>query len=322
MQVMIKCFLLPVIIFGFSLTTNAESSKTAYSVGYKVFSIPVSDHSILAAAWYPTESQTKNYHYDPSNKIKGDVAYQSPIKKGKWPVFILSHGFSGGALASVELTEAIAKRGWIVVAPDHSDAIRTVRINDDKKGNIFQVLEYIKEHPINDQNYAYRVNELKAVLKTVKTKLNSFIDENQIVLSGYSLGGWTSVKTILSEPAGIKAFVSYSMGEQNYLYLGKRYFSRYELRQLNIPTIYFYGSWEKEKNPRGAYAEFCFKNSNPPSYLVVVPGGTHFVYTSKQIAINLGANPKQLNVIIDNTLAFLEKHVLGHKADINFVKIK
>ncbi|RMF12332.1 MAG: hypothetical protein D6761_12950, partial [Candidatus Dadabacteria bacterium] len=53
----------------------------------------------------------------------------APLRAGRWPVVIFSHGAGGVRFQSVFLTEYLAAHGYIVVAPDHEGDATITEIN-------------------------------------------------------------------------------------------------------------------------------------------------------------------------------------------------
>jgi len=300
--------------FGILLFTFcALAQDGAASVGYRILD---TDHTldgqqtrITTALWYPTETQPKEHVYSEDKKVRGRVAVDAPMKAGKWPLLLFSHGYSGGGIGSVEITEAFAAHGWIVASPDHHDAVMSVRIRGASQGNLISALQQLKEKPFTEENYRYRPQEVRAVLNAVLEREDLNIDKDRIALMGHSMGGWSVMKVAMDEPR-IKAAVLLSMGELNWLFGKRKYFEADQLAALKIPTVYFFGSKEAAQNPQGAYARFCYEHSPAPTYLVEIPDANHFVYNSKAIAMLSGGTPRQFESIQETMRAFLDRHVL------------
>ena len=277
------------------------------------------ERTLTVAVWYPTDATATEFAYG-SGKVTGRVAENAAVKSGAWPLIVFSHGFGGSGIGQIQMTEALAARGWIVAAPDHSDPVTTLRIDGQEDDDFNALRDYLKEHPFNRDDYAYRPLEVQAVLDYMLAAPEFNLAPGQVALAGHSLGGW-SVMTIALEDDRVQATVLYSMGELNWL-AGQRYFEADELARLTTPTLYFYGEDEKALNSRGAYAEFCYENSPTPTYLVEVPDGNHFTYNDRAIAPRLGGTPVQHELILRTTAAFLERHILGSDISIESTQAK
>lgn len=70
--------------------------------------------------WYPTSGVPRNHDYGLQT---GLVAQDGAVAEGRWPVVLFSHGFLSGAERSAFITENLARRGYVVAAPDHADGI-------------------------------------------------------------------------------------------------------------------------------------------------------------------------------------------------------
>jgi predicted dienelactone hydrolase len=281
------------------------------NIGFRIVDIESAKNKLIAAIWYPTDRTAKGYTY--SSGARGSATENAPLRKGIWPLMIFSHGYGGSGIGQVGLMESLAARGWIIAAPDHSDAVNTVRIHGRGNGDFNAIVNYLRENPFSRKAYAYRPIEVKAVLDAMLSAGEFTIDQNKIALAGHSMGGW-SVCTVALQDKRIRAVVIYSMGELLWL-SGQKYFTPEELKKLAIPSIFFYGEVEKNWNPRGAYAAFCHQYTPSPSYLVEVPGGNHFTYNDIAIAPRAGGTAAQHAFILQATISFLERH-MGNKRGI------
>lgn len=98
-------------------------------IGFRIVDFEESENTIIAAVWYPTDEECESYRYGgilETNRVALDAQVKGNAKG--WPLLAWSHGYGGGGIGSVFLAEALAAKGWVVAAPDHSDRDRTVRI--------------------------------------------------------------------------------------------------------------------------------------------------------------------------------------------------
>lgn len=82
--------------------------------------------------------------------MKGKVSYNASEINDNHPVIILSHGFSGGGIGSVEICEELARSGYYVFAPDHSDPVMCVRIQGQSNGTLTDALDYLDNNPFGN----------------------------------------------------------------------------------------------------------------------------------------------------------------------------
>ncbi|WP_430400694.1 hypothetical protein [Flavobacterium sp.] len=288
------------------------------NAGYKYVKIPKNaQDSIMVAIWYPTLDEENNYNYNTASSgliVKGKVSNNGSEINENHPAIIFSHGFSGGGIGSVEICEALARAGFYVFAPDHSDAVMSVRIQGQSNGTLDEALDYLDNNPFgNGENFGYRVSELQSVIDFVNT--SSFkVDKSKIILGGHSMGGWTVMK-VRNEGFYPKAMFFFSMGELNWLYNQNRYFEASTFQSIDFPTAYFYGGAEYGQvlsaGLGNVYAAYCFTHSPSPSYGLLVKQGNHFTYNSQAVAPGSFGNNEQNTAINFRLINFLNKHVKG-----------
>jgi len=305
------------------LSCNKEENKITDppkepKAGHKFVKIPKNaQDSIKVAIWYPTPDEENDYNFNTASSgliVKGKVSHNGSEINGNHPVIIFSHGFSGGGIGSVEICEALARAGFYVFVPDHSDAIMSVRIQGESNGTLDEALDYLNDNPFgNGENFGYRVSELQSVIEFVNS--SSFkVDKSKIILGGHSMGGWTvmKVKEYGFHPT---AMFFFSMGELNWLYNQNRYFEASTFQNIDFPTAYFYGGAEYDQAISAGlgniYAAYCFTHSPGPSYGLLVKQGNHFTYNSKAVAPGSFGSNEQLTAINARLINFLNKHVKG-----------
>ena len=316
--------LIIVLLLGISLMacdqeeTNITDPPTELSAGYKFVRIPKNaQDSILVAIWYPTLDEENDYTYNTASSgltVKGKVSHNGLEINENHPVIVFSHGFSGGGIGSIEICEALARAGFYVFVPDHSDAVMSVRIQGESNGTLDQALDYLNDNPFgNGENYGYRLSELQSVIEFVSS--SSFkIDKSKIILGGHSMGGWTAMKVVENgfQPT---AMFFFSMGELNWLYNQARYFEASTFQNINFATAYFYGGAEYGQaileGLGNVYAGYCFTHSPSPSYGLLVKEGNHFTSNSEAVAPGSFGNNEQITAITTRLINFLNRHVKG-----------
>ncbi len=92
-----------------------------YSAGTRTDRITTATgQSLTVQTWYPAalDATEEVHRYD---GLANGVAIDQPepLCEGNRPVMVFSHGNSGIRFQSYFLTEHLASRGWVVVAPDH-----------------------------------------------------------------------------------------------------------------------------------------------------------------------------------------------------------
>ncbi|MBE2189543.1 MAG: hypothetical protein KGZ71_02085 [Desulfobulbaceae bacterium] len=314
--------LIIVFILSFSLLAcnkdNITDPPTEPKAGYKFVKIAQdAQDSIMVAIWYPTRDEENDYNYNTASTglmVKGKVSHNGSEINNNHPAIIFSHGFSGGGIGSVEICEALARAGYYVFVPDHSDAVMSVRIQGQSNGTLDEALDYLNDNPFgNGESFGYRVSELQSVIEFINS--SSFkIDKSRIILGGHSMGGWTVMKV---KEYGFRptAMFFFSMGELNWLYNQNRYFEASAFKTIDFPTAYFYGGAEYGQaisaGLGNVYAAYCFTHSPSPSYGLLVKQGNHFTYNSEAVAPGSFGNNLQVTAINTRLINFLNRHAKG-----------
>ena len=311
--------------------TNVEAvdQNLMFNVGYKVlewkYFFKGKENSLAVAVWYPASSQPKSYVY--CGPAKGNVAVDGAIntKSGPYPLMVFSHGYGGTGLGSVFFTEALAGKGWIVVAPDHNDKDSIARIRTglvkgfDSRVFLKNAKVISDSGPDDRDSYLYRIEEMKRALECILDSdyFGSHIDKNKIAVGGHSFGGFTAlglcgtIEEYLDNR--IKAVLLFSTGAGGYL------FRESELSLVKIPSMYIFGEKEKEQK-RGSktmmeLADKVFQNLPSPKYLLEIKGANHFSFVNRikngLMPVFFSGTKAQFDVINNYSIAFLQKYAAG-----------
>lgn len=323
-----------------AMGTNAKEEPTppTFKVGYRVLDLGYKQGegrtTITVAVWYPTAISPKRHNY--GGPTEGTVAVDAaPLAtSGPYPMLVFSHGYSGSGIGSAFFTEALAARGWIVVAPDHHDRHASLRIRSgqlediDRKGLLQHAREIAASCPEDRSKFLYRLDEIKHVIDQiiVSEAFRDFIDTDRIAVGGHSFGGYTALGLCgtLKErhDPRIKAVLLFSTGAGGYL------FTKEELSAVTIPAMLLMGELEK-KDQRGAQTmdqleEKIYRAMSPPKYFLEIKGARHGSFNNR-FSDNLGARllsgtEEQFEVIRRYSIAFLEKHVAGRKNSVHVLE--
>lgn len=312
------------VILSLSTISYAEQS---FNVGFSVLDLTHAEKTISVAIWYPTKIKPEGYLY--GGKIQGAVTLNAAVdaSSAPYPLLVFAHGVSGSGIGYVFLTEALAARGWIVVAPDFHDSYSAVRIKEglvpdfDRSKFQREAIRIAKLGPADREELAYRLDEMQFALDGIlSSKFGVLIDRSKIAVGGHSLGGFTALGLSGTIPerhdARIKALLLYSADAGGYLLRAD------ELTQVKIPSIYFLG--EKEKNDRRGdtymqtLADKVFNSLALPKYFAEISGAKHGSfnnwYSDGLVKFLLSGSEDQFDVIRRYSIAFLEKYVAGNEA--------
>lgn len=214
------------------------------------------------------------------------------------PLVVFSHGFHGVNTQSISLMKALASEGYLVVSPNHKDAMGSGRAFYKPEENLGNPASW------NDQTHVDRHKDVVNLLKELKSnpKWRGKIDWSKLVLAGHSLGGYTAMGC-----AG--AWKTWTVPDVKAVLAISPYcqpFAKHKtLAQLHPPLMYLSGTRDIGilpfiKRPGGA-----FDQAGSPTYLVVFDKASHFAFT------NFNRNSEQNNLINHYCTAFLNKFVLG-----------
>ncbi len=239
-------------IFGDALPDAPElSARGKYKVGVQTLELinknqidvlnaksgiaPSYDRPLKVEIWYPAELKSNEIEIvtyndflgspsDPKRPLipfsfKGRAAQNaSPnISEGKFPLIIVSHGYTGSRVLMTYLTENLASKGYIVAAIDHFESTHA-----DAKGFPSTLLNRAKD-------ILFTLNEIgKLAEANTQSFLSNITDADNAAIMGYSMGGFgvlnaagagysqQMIKTFGSLTGGSKAIESRVSGNIEY----------------------------------------------------------------------------------------------------------
>lgn len=226
------------------------------------------------------------------------VAYWLPQDASKpAPLILFSHGLNGCKTQSVFLMAALAKDGYIVVAPDHKDATcggggMSGGFSAHKPEEKFGQFD-----AWNDGTYTDREADMKNLYAALKTDADwaPRIDWDHVGLAGHSLGGYTVLGLAGAWPSwkmdGIKAVLALSPYAQPFLKKG-------DIAHLGIPVMYQGGTRDFGITPFIKKQDGAYDHTSSPAWFVEFNKTGHFGFTDLQKGAQRG--------IIDYSLWFFD----------------
>ncbi|HVN63992.1 MAG TPA: alpha/beta fold hydrolase [Candidatus Binataceae bacterium] len=231
--------------------------------------------------------------------LKVAVWIPDPKTPGPWPIVIFSHGFHGCATQSTFLTDAMAKAGYAVFAPDHKDAAC---------GNL-RAWRGRPEEPFSDprswdeKTYADRADDVEKLLNALSADpryRTAQFDWNRIALAGHSLGGYTVMELAGAWPSRrdprVKAVLALSPFSAPFIL-------RKTLGGIDAPVMYQGGTWDTGITPFINKGDGAYAQTPAPKYFVEFDGAGHFAWTDLRA--------KYHRAIVDYSLAFLDHYLKG-----------
>ena len=251
---------------------------------------------LALAIWYPAgepEEDVTPVSY--LNLMQGNAWENVPIAPGgPWPHIVFSHGNQGIKEQSFFLTEHLARKGYIVVAPDHQHNT-FLDYKDDK------LPEVSVERP---RDVSATIDRVLSPLPSDPEWLAGVIDADKIGITGHSFGGYTSLlvggtNAVVPEEliedcdaeggficALIEEFgtgpvdlsdprVSASMPMAP---AGYEIFTDEGLGYNAVPTLILAGSLDA-LTPLQSVVGPIYEGMPGPKYLWTVEGGDHFIFS-------------------------------------------
>ncbi len=257
----------------FCAGAHAEKCDAPFSVGLQIVTIGTRE----AAVWYPATGIEAPYDY--SKSLTGSVAKDAaPATCQTFPLVVFSHGLGGCGIQSAFLTEQLARAGYVVVAPDHADAICTVR--DGLRKNPQRSEEsLVLPETWTEQTERDRRDDLVQTLDWMVgvSPWQAVIKQQKIGGVGHSMGGYT-----LAGMAGawegwrdqrLQAAVLLSPYIQPFL-------KRRLIEKITIPLMYQGAQFDVGITPFVKGKNGAFSMGSTERYFAELKGGSHFEWTN------------------------------------------
>ncbi len=167
-----KINFLSILSFILFCTSNVDAQQD-YSAGFiNIDKSPATKISI--GLWYPSIEQETQRKWGP---FRPEFAWNGEPASGKFPIILFSHGVTGRFRNHRDTAAALARAGYVVVAPQHS---QDLWVGTDRTVSAIE----------------HRVDELQNSLEIAKSieAIGRILDEDRIGAIGYSLGSLTILK--------------------------------------------------------------------------------------------------------------------------------
>jgi predicted dienelactone hydrolase len=234
-----------------------------------------------------------------------DVAVWKPAGAAPvsgFPVIVFSHGFGGCNKQSLFLMEALARAGYLVVAPNHADA-RCGPARDRRSGGARPEEPFQKAGEWSAATYKDRRADVEAVLDAVlsgKTFQSVAVDAARVGIAGHSLGGYTALGIAGGWPSWkdprIKAVLALSPFNTPFIDKG-------DLGHMNVPVMYQGGTLDFGITPTVRRLRGAYDRSSTPKYYVEFQGAGHFAWTN--------LNPRFQAIIERYSVYFFDRYLKG-----------
>ncbi|MBB6254242.1 alpha/beta hydrolase family protein [Nitrospirillum iridis] len=139
------------------------------AVGFRWLSMPDGqDAAVEVAMWYPTDAAAQPTQVGPLTRT---VALNAPLRGGRLPLIVISHGNGGNAVGHADTAEALAEAGFVVAALTHTGD----NVKDQSRA----------------ADVANRPRQLSLLISYMIATWADAVDPARIGAFGFSAGGYT-----------------------------------------------------------------------------------------------------------------------------------
>ena len=162
----------------------ASDRQLKVDVWYPALAAPANTATVLYKAVLPRGGNSKGSEFEVPGIAVRDA---KPKSAQRFPLVLISHGFGGWSTFLSYLGENLASKGYVVAAIDHADAdfidMASFRLS----------FGSVLVHRAQDQQFILR--QLGALAEMPDEALGEIIDDKNIAVIGYSMGGFGALAT-------------------------------------------------------------------------------------------------------------------------------
>lgn len=252
-----------------------------------------------------------------------DARRDAPIRKGRFPLIVFSHGNGGSRHQNTFWCDYMASHGYIVVSADHTANARWTII--DGKPVLYQAAERANSAKDRPLDMSFLLDQMIAWDKGAHKRFAGRIDTERVAATGMSFGSMTAI-AVADQDKRFKAVVAMSGAPPTHT-------------NLSVPSLRMLGT---EDTTIGAQGNARIRDHHTrhagPSYLLELKNGGHYSFTDMfKIIKNFGdgvgagkrrdtAEPFQFTgmettykIINSYSVAFLGYYLRGQKEYLSFL---
>jgi predicted dienelactone hydrolase len=182
--------------------------EAEYPVGKRTIQVTTEPGRALDAdVWYPANEESlvaipKATYAFASLSYTSTVAYDAPpvSRDGPFPLIVYSHGSGGLRYISAFLTEALAARGFVVIAVDHTGNTAIDEFADTRASR----KEIRRLRPVDIRG---EIDAMAAANGDPTSPFAGAVDATSVGLVGHSVGAGGVLTTVANDGADVKAVV-------------------------------------------------------------------------------------------------------------------
>ena len=290
---------------------GATSCDAPLNLGFRIQSF---SSGLRAAVWYPTEGSESRFQY--AVPLATALAQDAPVADcGPYPLVVYSHGLGGCGTISVFFTEALARAGYIVAAPDHMDS--KCKVDQPFSGSFFQRGEepFRKPEKWSPANYQNRADDIRRILDEMPRdpRFGRHIDRNHMGAAGHSLGGYTIAGLAGGWSSWRDERIKAALLMSPYV---APFVSKGTLASLDIPIMYQGGTRDFGITPVVKKTGGAYDATKPPKFFVELKGEGHLAWSNK-VCREYGSVPACIaesataRTINEYGIAFFDRYLKG-----------
>jgi predicted dienelactone hydrolase len=260
--------------------------------------------------WYPSSDREARFEY--TQNTPGTVAHNGAVTRcSRFPLVVFSHGFGGCGIQSVFVTEELARRGYIVAAPDHADALCSVTgtgmlrfIDTDQS--------FLKPETWNDQSQVDRRVDLERTITQMQqsAEFGAALMSGRVGAVGHSLGGYAVVGMAGGWDSWTDSRINAVLALSPFV---APFLLRNRLGSIHVPVMYQGAQFDVGITPSLRGDHGAFAASNRPKYYVELLLGNHFIWTNlecgSKTASDCVRSDMTARLIDDYGIAFLDRYL-------------
>jgi predicted dienelactone hydrolase len=260
--------------------------------------------TLTADVWYPANEESlvaipRSTYEFPGLSYTSTVAYDSPpvAPNGPFPLIVYSHGSGGLRYVSAFLTEALAARGFVVIAVDHTGNTAI----DEFAGTELPREEIVRLRPVDIRA---EIDAMAAANDDPASPFVGAVDASRVGLVGHSAGATGVLQTVADGGTGEDADVRAVVGMGPYV----DPVTDEQLASIELPTMLVSGTRDTT-TPIRTQTERAWKRiPGDPLYRVDLKDAGHQSFTDVCFYQDLAAaKPETAEPIVEAIDSFAEE---------------
>jgi predicted dienelactone hydrolase len=292
----------------------AAACDGSLNLGYRVQTF---SHGLHAAIWYPTRVAEAKFEY-PTGTLTA-AAVDAPVADcQRFPLIVFSHGFGACGIQSLFFTEALARAGYIVAAPDHKDS-SVCSIEKGRGSGGFGR----GEEPFGQPDkwtaavYKDRADDVRRILDELPrdSRFAEHVDVTRIGGAGHSLGGYTIMGLVGGWDSWRDDRIRAALLLSPYAH---PFVSQGTVGEIRVPVMYQSGTRDIGVDPILKKSGGAYDASRAPKFFEELPGAGHGAW-SNLTCLSYGSVPQcnqesaTAKTINQYAVAFFDRYLFGRK---------